>query len=227
MPADEGDWQLGVIAGDDFAATDFGQHAPTSSDDSWESAALSVQPVFERACVRLAQQVAEVCAGERPLTNGVLLGDAPGKLLASPAGAAELEYDGARVRRPIELRVIYDGGSTVGPLYAKLASGFGSTDTVSIDCLALLGAVPMRLVKVLVNVFSGTPGLATLSLRDSSDVEIASTDYELVPGVNEVDFLVDAGDHEVGAGEACLFTIESTSGQDGMGLLLQFEEVPL
>ena len=58
-------------------------------------------------------------------------------------------------------------------------------------------------------------------------VEIATTDYELVSGVNEIDFLADAGDHEVDAGEAALFTIESTGGQDGMGLLLQFEEVPL
>lgn len=229
MPADEGDWQLGVIGGDDFASTDFGQHAPTSSDDSWESAATSVQPVFERACVRLAQQVAEVCAGERPLTNGVLLGEAPGKLLTAPdgAGAAELAYDGTRVRRPVEFRVIYDGGSTVGPLFAKLATGYGSTDTFSIDCLGLLGTAPMRLVKVLVHVFSGTPGLATLRLLDSSEVEIATTDYELVSGVNEIDFLADAGDHEVDAGEAALFTIESTGGQDGMGLLLQFEEVPL
>lgn len=225
MADSEGTWVLGVISGDDFAATDFGQHSPTAAEDTWAAAGTSVQPVFERACVRLARQLAKVCAGELPLSNGIMLGES--KLLEPGNNAAELALAGERVRRPLEYRVIYDGGTTVGPNYLNLASGYGSADTPGLQSLGMSGSVPMRLRSIVINVASGLPGLTTLSLRDDTDTAIAEMDFDLAAGVNEVDFLTGAGAHSISAGALIMFTLESAAGQDGMGMLLQFEEVPL
>lgn len=225
MADSEGTWVLGVISGDAFAATSFGMHSPTAAEDTWAAAGMAVQPVFERACVRLARQLARVCAGELPLTNGIMLGES--KLLAPGANAAELSFDDERVRRPVELRVSFDGGGSTAVRYLHLASGTGSSTTLVNDAATILGSVPMRVTEVVVVVRGGAPGMTTLALRDDGSAVIAELDFDLVEGVNLIDFLSDAGAHTVDPGSVVGFTLESATGLGSTIVLVKAEEIPL
>jgi hypothetical protein len=225
MPDSEGTWELGVITGADFALTDFGQYSPTAAEDTWAAAATSVQPVVGRAENRLAQQVAELAAGERPFTLGVMVGD--GKLLTAGENAAETAIDDVRIRRPVEMRCSYDGGVTTGILYPRLAVGAGSDASVAIESAVIVGADAMRLKTVIVNCVGGVPGLTDIRLETVPGVLIAvATAIDLASGINTIDFLTEAGAHTITAGDVVALYLDTTAAHDVISLLLLFEEVP-
>jgi hypothetical protein len=225
MADSEGTWVFGVVSGDDFAASSLGQHSPTAASDTWAAAGSSVQPVFQRACVRAFRQLAKICAGELPLVEGIMLGAS--KLLTPGNGAAELALADERVRRPVEFRVSYDGGGSTAERYVHLASGTGSSTTFVNDASTILGSEPMQVLHVTVVARGGAPGLSTLTLRDDEGTDLASVEVELTEGVNQIDFLTEAGAHSVDAGSVVGFTIEAADGQELMTVLVKAQEVAL
>lgn len=225
MPDSEGTWELGVITGADFAATDFGQYSPTAAEDTWAAAAVSVQPVAERATQRLAQQTAELAAGERAFTHGVLIDE--DRILRAGANAAETSIDATRIRRPAEVRCTYNGGAATGILYPKLAAGFDSDGAVAAASVVVVGTVSMRLKTVVVNCVDDVPGLTDIRIEGVGGAAIATAEtIDLAAGVNVVDFLTEAGAHTITAGAIVAMYLDTTAAHGLIALLLQFEEVP-
>ena len=224
MPDSEGTWQIGVITGAAFAATDFGQYSPAAAEDTWAAAVASVQPVAERATIRAVQQLVELAAGERSFTLGILFGAS--RELTAGAVAAETAVDGDRIRRPAEVRCTYDGGVTTGVLYPRLAAGTGSDVAAVVASVVVVGTVAMRLVTVVANCL-GVPGDTDLVVEVAGVAVATASTIPLATGVNIIDFLGEAGAHTITAGGMVGFKLDCTDPHGVIGLLLQFEEVPL